>query len=100
MTNAVGIESYLGFAVRAKKVVYGLECLLRLKQIPEVVLYDQSLGNSAKRKAQFFCENKCAAFLPVKEGFLNEVLKRNNVKLIAVLDKSLGCQIKRILASK
>lgn len=97
--TSTGIESYLGFAVRAKKVVFGLECLLRLKVAPEVVLYDSSLGNSAKKKAQTFCQNRNAAFLPVKEGYLNEVLKRNNVKIVAVLDGSLGGQIKRILAS-
>ncbi len=100
MTKTTGIDSYLGFAVRANKAVFGLESLLRMKDSPEVVLYDERLGNSAKRKAQFFCDKKNVAFLEVSEGYLNETLKRNNVKIVAVSDKSLGEQIKRILASK
>lgn len=100
MTKTAGIDSYLGFAVRAKKAVFGLECLLRLKSAPEVVLYDEGLGASAKRKAQYFCEKNNAAFLAVSEDYLNDVLKRKNVKIVAVTDKSLGDQIKRILASE
>ena len=100
MTSFAGIDAYIGFAVRARKVSFGLECLLRLKQAPEVVLYDESLGGSAKRKAQYFCENKNVAFLPVKEGYLNDILKRKNVKIVVVMDESLGGQIKRILASE
>ncbi len=94
-----GIDSYLGFAVRAKKVVFGLECLLRLKKAPTVVLYDKSLGSSAKRKAEHFCSKNGAEFLPVEEGYLSSTLKRNNVKIVAVSDESLGNQIKRILTS-
>ena len=93
------IDSYLGFAVRANKAVFGLECLLRLKQTPAVVIYDASLGASAKRKAQFFCQKAGVEFLPVEEGYLSATLKRNNVKIVAVSDESLGNQIKRILTS-
>lgn len=93
------IDSYLGFAVRANKAVFGLECLLRLKKAPAVVLYDKSLGNSAKRKAQFYCQKSGVEFLPVDEGYLSVTLKRNNVKIVAVSDESLGNQIKRILTS-
>lgn len=100
MTKTTGIDAYIGFAVRAKKVTLGLECLLRLRQAPEVVLYDETLGQSAKKKAQNFCESKGAAFLPVEEGYLNNVLKRNNVKIVAILDRSLADQIKRISASE
>ena len=98
MTKTTGIDSYLGFAVRANKAVFGLESLLRMKDLPEVVLYDEGLGNSAKRKAQFFCDKKNVAFLEVSEGYLNETLKRNNVKIVAVSDKSLGEQITRRIA--
>lgn len=99
MTKTTGIDAYIGFAVRAKKATFGLECLLSLKQTPGVVLYDETLGQSAKKKAQNFCESKGAAFLPVEEGYLNRVLKRNNVKIVAITDGSLADQIKRISAS-
>lgn len=100
MTNSAGIDAYIGFAARAKKLSYGLECLLKLRQVPDIVLYDETLGSSAKRKAQNYCENKDVPFLQVSEGYLNGILKRNNVKIVAVLDGSLGGQIKRILASQ
>lgn len=96
----MGIDAYLGFAVRADKVTFGLECLLRMKKAPVVVLYDAALGASAKRKAQYFCEKHGTAFLPVEEGYLCDTLKRKNVKLVAVSDQSLGGQIIRILASE
>ncbi len=96
----MGIDAYLGFAVRADKVTFGLECLLRLKKAPVVVLYDSSLGSSAKRKAEYYCEKRGSAFLPVAEGYLSSTLKRNNVKIVAVSDQSLGGQIIRILASE
>lgn len=95
-----GIDSYLGFAVRANKAVFGLECLLRLKKPPAVVLYDESLGASAKRKAEFFCQKSGVGFYPVREGYLNDTLKRKNVKIVAVSDESLGNQIIRILTSE
>lgn len=94
------INTYLGFAVRANKVAFGLEMTLKSKVLPKVVLCDNSLGKSARYKIDYYCKSNGVDCFYLDENYLNDTLKRNNVKIVAVCDLSLGEQIISILKQK
>lgn len=94
------IDSYIGFAVRSGKVVFGLDNLLKSKNVPVVVLYDEQLGQSSAFKLKSYCERNNVAFFSVPENYLRDLLKRKNVGVIAISDDSLGGQIIQIMRAE
>lgn len=49
MQNSGKIRSYLGFAARANKIVFGTERILMKKSVPVIVLGADAMQNTAKR---------------------------------------------------
>lgn len=49
MQNSDKIRSYLGFAARANKIVFGTERILMKKSVPVIVLGADAMQNTAKR---------------------------------------------------
>ena len=48
MQNSDKIRSYLGFAARANKIVFGTERILMKKSVPVIVLGADAMQNTAK----------------------------------------------------
>ncbi|MBD5086038.1 MAG: hypothetical protein HDT32_01490 [Clostridiales bacterium] len=87
------IDCYINFAVKAGKVIWGIDNLERAKYSPLIVLYDKLLGaNSAKQLCQY-CEKKRVKTLALPENYLNSLLKRENVKVLSITDVSLATAI-------
>lgn len=84
------IDSYVNFAVRAGKVIWGLDNLERARKNPVVVLYDEALGVSSAKQLAAYCEKKQVKSLQVPANHLNDLLKRENVRVLSVTDESLG----------
>ncbi|MDE7079236.1 MAG: hypothetical protein K2O95_03885 [Clostridia bacterium] len=87
------IDCYINFAVRAGKVIWGIDNLERSKIAPLIVLYDTTLGaNSAKQLCEY-TEKKRVKTLALPENYLNSVLKREKVKVLSITDVSLATAI-------
>lgn len=86
------IKSYIGFATRMGKTIYGLECIRRSKRVPHVIIYDESLGSCALRSITAYCVNNEIPLVKVPY-LLCEATKREKTKLIGILDESLGLAI-------
>lgn len=91
------IKSYIGFAIKSKKSVAGLEMLLRLKKLPTIILYDEKIGNSSSKQIKFFNEVKNVVTIAMPENYLSEVTNKKNIKIISILDENLGNAIKNSL---
>lgn len=87
--NETKIISFIGFAIRMNKAVYGLESIRHGQKPIYAVVFDETLGGDASKRMAAFSENTGIPL--VKVGFnLSDQYKRNNLKLIGIGDKSLA----------
>ncbi len=86
-------NSYIHFAVKANKVLWGLDFIKKSKFIPYVIIFDESLGANSKKQLEHFAQENEVELISVEENYLNNLLKRNNVKMIGIIDESLSIAI-------
>lgn len=84
------IDCYINFAVRAGKVLWGVDTLERSKRAPQLILFDGGLGTNSLKKVELYCLRKNAKSLKMPADYLNRLLKRNNVKVLSIMDESLA----------
>lgn len=53
-------------------------------------MYDESIASNSKKVLDKYLSEKNVPSLQVPENYLNDLLLRENVKVIAILDESLG----------
>jgi hypothetical protein len=88
MKNSV-ITSYVGYAIKEKKALFGLNGIIGMK-IPYVVLYDDTLSNGSKDKLLTYLTKHGI------EGFcvdVERIYPNRNCKAIGVTDKNLASAI-------
>ena len=83
-------NSYIHFAVKANKVLWGLDFIKKSKFIPYVIIYDNTLGGNSKKQMMNYSEENEVELIEVEENYLNDLLKRKNVKMIGIIDESLA----------
>lgn len=98
--NNTKLDSYIGFAVRSNKVIFGVDRLLDSKKVPLVVMYDEELGANSLKHIKLYCERKSVTSYSMPHGYLANLLKREKVKVLAIIDVSLGTAIIKDLDSK
>lgn len=85
------IESYIGFAVKSKSVVYGLDNILSYRKKMDLVVTDKTLGDASKRKLDNYLVSHGKVKCVVLQDFtLAETLKRDNCKILAITNESLA----------
>lgn len=87
------IETYLGFCVKARKIVFGAEEAEKQKRDVFLLLFDEELGKSSQKSIAKAMEKfACPTFI-IKAGALGELLHRPAVKAAAIKDKNLAAAI-------
>lgn len=89
------IVSYFGFALRARKVKFGVDDIDTARRGVCLVAMDCALGESSKKTVQKARERLGCPLLVVKAGALGEYLHKPAVKAVAITDKNLACAILR-----
>lgn len=84
------INPYIHFAVKSGKVLWGIDNLVKSKKSVKIVLFDESIGPNSKKDLDRFVENKKVSALALPKDYLNNLLRRENVKVLAICDNSLG----------
>ncbi len=90
------IDCYINFAVRAGKVLWGVDSLERAKRIPFVILFDETLGANSFKQLETYCSKTGAKALGLPKDYLNNLLKRANVKVLSLTDESLAGAILKV----
>ena len=93
------INPYIHFAVRANKVLWGVDMIKSSRILPTVVLYDASLGKNSKNQMISYSENKNIKFFELEENYLNNLLNSPDGKIIGIIEKSLANQIIEIMSN-
>ncbi len=84
------IDCYINFAVRAGKVIWGVDNLERAKRTPHLILVDESLGANSAKQLSLYCQRKNTMSLTLPTDYLNNLLKRSNIKVLSITDESLA----------
>lgn len=84
------IESYLGFCIRSRKIVFGVEMIERQKKGVYLLMADGAVGkNSLKGMINAQARLSCP-FLMTEAGALSAATHRPAVKAVAITDYNLA----------
>ena len=94
------IETYLGFCIRAGKIVFGAENIEKKQKGVKLLVADAELGKSSLKillqaKEKFDCP-----LLTVCEGTLGGILHRPGVRAAAITDNQLASAILSVVDSE
>lgn len=79
MQNSDKIRSYLGFAARANKIVFGTERILMKKSVPVIVLGADAMQNTAKR-IKNYAERSNSPVVTLENGTIEEIFKNKTAR--------------------
>ena len=88
------LESYLGFAIKSGKVIFGYDKLIECKKTPKVVLICSSQNEKVSNKVLNFCTTNNIECIKLKKFILSDLIKRDNCKVIGVIDENLANAIR------
>ena len=94
------VETYLGFCVRAGKVVYGVDNVEKAKKGVFLLLVDEALGPNSLKIVKNVQEKLDCPLLIVEQGVLSEFLHRPAVKTVAIKEKNLAAAILSAIAEE
>lgn len=83
------ITSYVGFCLRANKVVFGVENLVKSKRC-HLYLTDKTLAQNSYETLLSTVQKLKATLLCLSEGTLEEMTHKNGVKAIGLTEKNLA----------
>lgn len=88
------IESYLGFAIRSGNVIFGYDKLFDCKKTPKLVLVCSTQNEKVSNKVLNFCTDNNIECIKLDNLILSDLIKRENCKVIGVLDENLANAIR------
>ena len=97
MVNINKISTYLGFAIKSGKVVFGYDNLITTKKNIKLVLICSSLNDKMCSKVTVFCQKKNISIYRFETDQLSDMVHRDNCKVIGIVDESLSKAIKNEL---
>lgn len=83
------IEALLGFAVKANKLIYGLDNLELLKKKRYLYIQCHTLSENAKNKIKRLAQEKNVPILETKIN-LEDILHKINCKVVGLSDKQMS----------
>lgn len=87
--NETKVRSYIGFAVRSRGAIFGIDNIKKAKIPPYLVLYDSTVSENTLKKITQYSEGKSIMF-KIEEFLLSELLKRDKVKVMGITNESLA----------
>lgn len=96
--NLSKVKTYIGFAIKSRKIKYGVDDILKLKNAG-IILVSESLADSGMKKLEGFAERKSIKLTKFSEEEFLELIQNNSIKATAILDDNLADAIKKNLTN-
>lgn len=94
MTSSVDkIESLLGFAVKAGKIIYGFDNIETLRKKRYLIIIDKTASKRLSRHCTEFAKSKHLPLLQINHKKIEDVVHKLNCKVIAITDKQMSAAI-------
>ena len=87
------LQTYLGFCIRARKIVFGAEEAEAQKKGVFLLMMDETVGNSSQKCIKRAQEKFSCPLLVTPKDVLGELLHRPSVKAVAIKDEHLALAI-------
>ncbi len=84
------METYLGFCIRARKIIFGTEMISRQKKGVQLLIFDGGMGANSLKVIRKAHETLGCPLVRTDDGVLGELVHRPNVKAVAITDESLA----------
>lgn len=94
------INTFVGFAVRAGKIVWGTDNVLAWKKKLRLILASENVSENALEKLRRYAESKPADLKVLGSDAVAELTHRDGVKVIGITDKNLSDAIVQELERK
>lgn len=89
------LGTYIGFAIRSGKVIFGYDNLFKSKKKAILVLYSLDLAEKMQIKLKTFCNEQKIDILPLENSNLSDIIKRNNCKVLGICNQELSKVIEK-----
>ena len=84
------VRSYIGFAIKARKIIYGLDNILTSKKRPYLLLIDKGFSPNSQKKIVRYAEMN---EIPMMSFYLETIIPDRNCKAIGILEKNLATAV-------
>ena len=89
MENRVKAETFIGFAVRARKIRFGFNTLATLKKAFVILVCNTAAENTVKAAVKYAAKYKCKVFR-TESKTLSDLAHKDGVKIAAITDFALA----------
>ena len=89
MENKSKANTFIGFAIRARKFRIGMNAVQTLKSINLLIVCKSASENTQSEALKVANKYHCPLIVTIKEN-LEEITHRENAKIMAVADKALA----------
>lgn len=86
------IKTYLGFAIKSGKIIFGSDNLFASSRKPSLVLICSSQNDKVSNKVIDFCNSNKIQVIKLKNVLLFDLLNRN-CKVLGIVDSNLSMAI-------
>ena len=93
LTNSK-LKSYLGFSIKSNKVIFGIDNLEATKKPVQLVICCNTIAENSFKKLSFLCYRNDWTLVQTTKSTIAEMIKRENCKIIGILDSNLAKAIK------
>ena len=97
--NTSKVKTYVGFAVKSRKIKYGVDDIIKLKTA-SLILVSDALAESGLGKVKAYALKKSIDCLLIDFENFNDIIQNQSIKAAAILDDNLADAIKKNLAIK
>lgn len=97
-TNLTKIKTYVGFAIKSRRIKFGVDDILKLKNA-KLIIVSEDLAESGMKKIEGFAERKSIELLKFSKSDFLEVIQNISIKAIALLDENMAVAIKKNLTN-
>ena len=94
------IETYLGFCIRARKVIFGTDRIEKQKKGVYLLVMDGGIGKNSLKPMLKAKETLGCPLYITDEGVLSEWVHRPAVKAVAIIDNNLASAIEKSVDSE
>ena len=94
------LQSYLGFCIRARKLVFGVDNIEKERKGVYLLLCDETLGESSFKTMRNAQEKLSCPLLIAEKDVLGATLYRSAVKAVAIKDKHLAQAVQNAAESE
>ena len=91
------VESILGFAVRARKLIYGIDNVESFRKRRYMIMICNTLSDRSKKRCLELAEKQHIPLIAVKHVTLENLIHKTKCKVIALTDRQMSQAIGKYL---